>query len=189
MACYLNMKTPAETSVKDGKFNTLDEYTKHENELIRDPKYDSVFIERYDKEGDRRGMEPTKQWVVKNPNQIKSIANLGEFNPSKNNIYHSIIENINVDDANFVSSTNIADSFGQNLAAKLLNGETVSSRDLMTAMLSNGIFHKTNTDLANVLSKHDIPVRIGQIMGIGELAETITDNGGSVILINPNELQ
>jgi len=56
-------------------------------------------------------------------------------------------------------------------------------------MLSNGIFHPINTDLANILSKHDIPVRLGQAMSVGELAETITDNGGSIILINPNELQ
>lgn len=189
MACYLDMKNPAETSVKDGKFDTIEAYTNHENDLIRDPQYDSVIIERYDKEGDRNGMEPTKQWVVKKPNQIKSIANLGEFNPNTDNIYYSIRQNIDVDDANIIRSTNITDSFGQQLTAKLLNGETVSSRDLMSAMLSNGIFHKTNTDLANVLSKHDIPVRLGYSMSVGELAETITDGGGSVILINPNELQ
>jgi hypothetical protein len=68
MACYLNMKNPATTSVKDGKFKTIEEYTEHENDLIRDEQYDSVIMERYDKEGDRHGMEPTKQWVVKKPN-------------------------------------------------------------------------------------------------------------------------
>ena len=68
---YLNMRNPGSSSVNDGKYNTIEEYTDRENELIKDPQYDSVFIERYDKEGDNHGAVPTKQWVVKNPNQIK----------------------------------------------------------------------------------------------------------------------
>lgn len=89
MPVYLNMKNPGQTSVRDGKYKSLNEYTDRENELIRDPNYDSVFIERYDKEGDRHGMEPTKQWVVKKPNQIKSIINFGTFSTEDDNIYKS----------------------------------------------------------------------------------------------------
>jgi hypothetical protein len=68
MPVYLKMDNPGESSVYDGKFNTLNEYTERENEIIRDPQYDSAIFVRYDKEGDRRGMVPTKQWVVKDPN-------------------------------------------------------------------------------------------------------------------------
>lgn len=89
MPVFLNMKNPGESSVKDGKYRTLNEYTNRENELIRDNRYDSVLIERYDKEGDHHGMVPTKQWVVKNPNQIKSILNDGTYT-SGNNIYHNL---------------------------------------------------------------------------------------------------
>lgn len=188
MACYLNMKNPAETSVKDGKFNTIDEYVEHENDLIKDPQYDSIFIERYDKEGGLRGMEPTKQWVVKKPNQIKSIANLGEFNPDTDNIYY-LKKDVSFDeDREYFKAADIISSFGQELSQQLMNGETVSSRDLMRAMLSSGVFHSIDNKLARALSLHDVPVRIGYAMKNGELAKTVTDGPASVIFINPNEL-
>lgn len=69
-----------------------------------------------------------------------------------------------------------------------MNGETVSSRDLMRSMLSNGIFHSVDNKLAKALSLHDVPVRIGYSMKNGEFAKTITDGSASVIFINPNEL-
>lgn len=89
MPVYLKMDNPGESSVYDGKFNTLNEYTERENEIIRDPQYDSAIFVRYDKEGDRRGMVPTKQWVVKDPNQIKSVDNFGTFSKNSDNIYHN----------------------------------------------------------------------------------------------------
>jgi len=58
----------------------------------------------------------------------------------------------------------------------------------MGAMIANRIFSTGDTKLAELLSLHDVPVRVANSMGVGELAETITDNGGSVILINPNEV-
>jgi hypothetical protein len=69
-----------------------------------------------------------------------------------------------------------------------MNGETVSSRDLMRAMLSSGVFHSVDNKLAKALSLHDVPVRIGYSMKIGEFAKTITDGSASVIFINPDEL-
>lgn len=88
MPVYLNMRNPGYSSVKDGKFKTINEYTEYENSLILDNQYDSALIERYDKEGDNHGLTPTKQWVVKNPNQIKSIDS-NNFSTSDNNIYHN----------------------------------------------------------------------------------------------------
>lgn len=96
MPVYLNMRNPGYSSVKDGKFKTLDEYTQYENSLILNDKYDSALIERYDKEGDNNGLKPTKQWVVKNPNQIKSIDNNGQFSQEDNNIYHSKSDNVDL---------------------------------------------------------------------------------------------
>lgn len=89
MPVYLNMRNPAYSSVNDGKFKTINEYTDYENKLIRDNKYDSVLIERYDKEGDNHGLKPTKQWVVKQSDQIKSIDNNGNFSTQNDNIYES----------------------------------------------------------------------------------------------------
>ena len=129
------------------------------------------------------------EYVVFNPNQIKHVENLGTWNPNDPNIYKSTIDNtVDVDDSNIFKSTNLVDSFGNELATKLLNGETVSSKDLMNAMISNGVFHPGQFKLAELMSKHDVPVRISNNMGVGQLAETITDRGGSVILLNPKEV-
>jgi hypothetical protein len=69
-----------------------------------------------------------------------------------------------------------------------MNGETVSSSDIMTEMLANGVFHSIDRDLARVLSLHDVPVRFGYDMKNGEFAKTVTDGPASVIFINPEEL-
>jgi hypothetical protein len=79
-------------------------------------------------------------------------------------------------------------SFGQELSQQLMNGETVSSKDLMRAMLNNGVFHSLDNKLARALSLHDVPVRIGYSMKNGEFAKTVTDGEASVIYINPSEL-
>jgi len=90
---FLNMRTPAYSSVKDGKYKTLSEYTARENELIKDNNYDSVIIERYDKESNMSN--PTTQWVVKNPNQIKSATdNIGTYSTEDNDIRKSSIQEI-----------------------------------------------------------------------------------------------
>lgn len=88
MPVYLSIQNPGISSVKDGKYKTIKEYTDRENEIIKDEKYDSAIFVRYDKEGDNHGTIPTTQWVAKYPNQIKSINNNGEFS-TFSNIYKS----------------------------------------------------------------------------------------------------
>ena len=54
-------------------------------------------------------------------------------------------------------------------------------------MLNNDLFG-TNTDLAKILSKHDVPVMYGETE-LDILAVTVTENnGGSYIVINKNAL-
>jgi len=127
-------------------------------------------------------------YIVKEPNQIKHVENLGIFNPNEDNIYH-LKKDINFDeDHEYFKAADIVSSFGQELSQQLMNGETVSSRDLMIAMLNNGVFHSLDNKLARALSLHDVPVRIGYSMKNGEFAKTVTDGEASVIYINPNEL-
>lgn len=128
------------------------------------------------------------EFAVLEPNQIKHVENLGTWNPNTNNIYH-LKKDISFDeDKEYFNAADIVSSFGQDLSQKLMNGETVSSRDLMQQMIINGIFHSADNKLARALSLHDVPVRIGYSMKNGELAKTITDGDASVIFINPNEL-
>ena len=128
------------------------------------------------------------EFAVLEPNQIKHVANLGTWNPNDNNIYHLKKDISFNEDREYFNNADMISSFGQELSQKLMNGETVSSRDLMRSMLSNGIFHSVDNKLAKALSLHDVPVRIGYSMKNGEFAKTITDGSASVIFINPNEL-
>lgn len=128
------------------------------------------------------------EFAVLESNQIKHVENLGTWNPNTNNIYH-LKKDISFDeDKEYFNAADIVSSFGQYLSQKLMNGETVSSRDLMQQMIINGVFHSADNKLARALSLHDVPVRIGYSMKNGELAKTVTDGEASVIFINPNEL-
>lgn len=78
------------------------------------------------------------------------------------------------------------DAFGSEITSKLLNGEVVSSRELLTASNNDHMMYLgNNLQLAKVLSKHDIPIRLSSNLNYGVVATTITDeNGGSAIVIN-----
>ena len=189
MPVYLNMRTPGESSVNDGKYNTIEEYTERENELIRDPQYDSVFIERYDKEGDNHGAIPTKQWVVKKPNQIKHVENLGTWNPKEDNIYYApdveekqdkLITEFGL--GNKFKRASITELFGH----KLMSGQTVSSRDLISRLLELQTFSNSNMDLARLISRHDIPVKLEALPSGKLMACRTYEDGSVVILVNPN---
>ena len=143
------------------------------------------------KDFDDNKLEHQSIWITHSPTQIKHVANLGTWNPSNPNIYY--LKNLNVqsiqqEDISYFTQTSLIDSFGQELSGKLMNGDTVSSRDLMNYMINNAIYHSSNVELARALARHDVPVRVGYTMRNGELAKTVTENGGSVIYINPNEL-
>jgi hypothetical protein len=56
-------------------------------------------------------------------------------------------------------------------------------------MINNDVFNGHNRILAEILQRHNIPMKIDNSLGIGTLAETATDNkGNAVILINGNLL-
>ena len=73
MPVFLNLRNPGYTSVRDtGKVNN----TENEDAILNNDEYDSAIFERIDKEG---GLEPTIQWVAKEPNQIKYIDNPKDY--------------------------------------------------------------------------------------------------------------
>lgn len=184
---YLNMRNPGVSSVRDGKYKTLQEYTDRENEIIRDPQYDSGLFERYDKEGDRRGMEPTKQWVVKKPNQIKHIDNLGDWNQEDDNIYRmeGEIKEKKLKYSPELARAGVQSTFGD-IAQRLLNNESVRSSEVFEQLLKIGAFKNSEKRLAEVLKFHNIPVRLVKLPGL-VLATTYTDeNGNSVIAVDPD---
>ena len=140
------------------------------------------------KDFDDNKLEHQSIWIVHSPNQVKHVRNIGTWNPKTDNIYHLKKDMSYNEDSEYFKPADIIQSFGQDLAQKLMNGETVSSSDIMTEMLANGVFHSIDRDLARVLSLHDVPVRFGYDMKNGEFAKTVTDGPASVIFINPEEL-
>lgn len=184
---YLNMRNPGSSSVNDGKYNTIEEYTDRENELIKDPQYDSVFIERYDREGDNHGAVPTKQWVVKNPNQIKHIDNLGDWNPEDDNIYRmeGEIKEKKLKYSPELAKAGVQSTFGS-IADRLINNQSVQSSEVFERLLSIGALTGLEKNLAKVLKLHNVPVRLVSLPNL-VLATTYTDeNGNSVIAIDPD---
>lgn len=130
--------------------------------------------------------EQLGEFVIPNPNQIKSATdNVGTFSNTDNNIYYNISEVLQKYDNPFAKMDQI-EVFGQDIVQKLLNGETVSSQQLIqNAMSDKSMFRGINKQLSEILVLHDVPVVLSNELGFGILASTITDkNGGSVIAIN-----
>ena len=140
---------------------------------------------------------PHTVYVTTNPNQIKSATGNIEiekpgtgFSTTNNNIYKRENRSVSfLSTASLISPASIYDVVYPDIAASLLDGDIVSSKDVIEAMISNDVFNGHNRMLADILQKHDIPVKIDNSLGIGTLAETVTDNkGNAVILINGNLL-
>lgn len=78
--------------------------------------------------------------------------------------------------------------FGKQSSDQLSSGLFVSSKDCISNMLSVKIIDSTNIALADVLSKHDIPV-VYQTLTDGSMMKTVYDNDkGCIIVIDPQRL-
>lgn len=194
-AVYLNLKNPSiingeHKNIRDVEIDIQPEtdgqiykdVSDWGNGILDDYEYAEEVWQRFDS-GER-----SEVYLVVQPSQIKHVKNLGTWNPNEPNIYHLKRDIASDEDTEYFTPTNAVDAFGQELAQSLLNGDTVSSSQLMRSMLSRGIFHSIDKPLASALSAHDIPVRVGYDMRNGDLAKIVTEDKGSVIFINPNEL-
>lgn len=75
--------------------------------------------------------------------------------------------------------------FGAEVSARLNSGEFTSSRDCLIYSIDNNNVSIGNTKLAEILSKHDVPV-IYQTLEDGALMKTVYDNEkGCIIVIDP----
>nr|UWD62821.1 MAG: ADP-ribosyltransferase [Bacteriophage sp.] len=75
--------------------------------------------------------------------------------------------------------------FGKQSSDQLSSGLFVSSKDCILNMSSVKIIDNTNINLADVLSKHDIPV-VYQTLTDGSMMKTVYDNDkGCIIVIDP----
>jgi len=129
--------------------------------------------------------------VVGNPNQIKHVENLGTWNPEDPNIYKA--------EVNFSQSiTDTAQQVGLpqqlskvdnkkffgNSHSELESGNQQSSMNVLKHLIESKQVPLINSILADVLSRHDVPILFGE-NEFGTPAEIVERNGGFVIIIDP----
>lgn len=175
---FLNLKTPFKYhGTKDSMHEKGTSYT----ELVNSAEsvQGAVFTGLDDNK-----LEDQTVLVAYNSNQIKSaVNNNGNFSTTDNNINAQKTPIINF---TFLQKFNDVETFGKDLSSRLSNGETASSKDIVSTMLNADIFEQ-NTSLAQILQNHDIPVMYGET-DFGILAVTVTKDGGSYVVINKNAL-
>lgn len=132
------------------------------------------------------------EYVAWDSNQIKSATgNNGNFSTEDNNVNRmAVMSQAFYDIESLFDVARLPNIVSAETAAKLLDGQTISSLELVTDLLGNSVFDDSNAKLAQILLKHDIPVKLDNSIGNGTIAETVTTkNGGSMILINPDVIQ
>lgn len=78
--------------------------------------------------------------------------------------------------------------FGANAVGLMLGGSNVSSAQVLQNLIDQQLFSDENIKLARIIQRHNIPILFGELEN-GKLAATITDkSGGSIVIVNPNEV-
>ena len=76
--------------------------------------------------------------------------------------------------------------FGKDISSLLTSNQQVSSKDIITRLLLKDTISPTNVQLANILQKHDIPIKLMPTFD-NILCKAVSDeNGGTVIILNSN---
>lgn len=157
-----------------------------ENEKLRNSNFDGV-----DATGEKVNSSE-KQYVAFDSNQIKSATgNNGNFSTEDNNVNRlAVMSSAFYDIETLFDTARLPNIVSAETAAMLLDGNIVSSKTLLNELEANDMFDDTNVKLAQLLQKHDIPVKLDNTIGHGTIAETVTtQNGGSIILLNPDVIQ
>jgi hypothetical protein len=127
----------------------------------------------------------SESFIIPNPNQIKHVENLGAWDPNNANMYGN-------DKKRFSKPLKLDNASGNSVFglsySVLAAGENVSSKQVLTHLIQSDLLSEDNIQLAKVIARHNIPIMFGEIEN-GKIAATITDsNGGSIVVINSNEI-
>lgn len=124
--------------------------------------------------------------VVWNPTQIKHIENLGTWSPTDNDINKIPITRTVINGQQFENAS--LSDFDFDVMSRLTVGEQVLSGELIDSFIRNGSLSLGNTNLAEILKRHNIPVKLDASIGTLTLVTTVTDkaSGESIILLNPS---
>ena len=141
-----------------------------ENEKLRNSNFDGV-----DATGEKVNSSE-KQYVAFDSNQIKSATgNNGNFSTEDNNVNRlAVMSSAFYDIETLFDTARLPNIVSAETAAMLLDGNIVSSKTLLNELEANDMFDDTNVKLAQLLQKHDIPVKLDNTIGHGTIAETVT---------------
>ncbi len=150
------------------------------------------------KDFDDNKMEHQSIWIVHNPNQIKSATdNNGEFSTEDNRIRNSNIPLDQNGEPALQSNANKTDSFGEkfdnaypeslfgkDINNRLMNGESVSSNEILDVIIQKNTMSDANVDLAQALYLYNVPVKFEAIDDPGALMEFKIEGGERYIAID-----
>lgn len=123
--------------------------------------------------------------VVKNPNQIKHVENLGTWNPNDPNMYHISSE---PNSQEYKQQSVVLDEFFGDSINTLQNGGSVSTQTLIQHLLDTGAFAEFNTALAEILQHHDIQVVFNKLEKGKPMSATEYESGKIIIEIDPEQI-
>lgn len=139
------------------------------------------------KDFDDNKMEHQSIWIVHNPNQIKSATdNNGDFS-TQNNIYR--FQDTDQSQQNTEVSTFNVQNDLPTTSEQLIDGQTVSSNDVIYDLLNNPSISSYQKAILKLLSKLNIPIRFTQDLGEYAGTTVVDDNNKSVIALNAKYFQ
>lgn len=193
---FINLKNPLKTSdfvhetvssmlselykqglISGERYSSLRGISNQElRDLMLDLGYDGTI---YENKAERGGVS----YSFINPNQIKSATdNNGNFSKKDNNIHHLLSDRIAAE----MEPIEFVGELGTDITSRLLNGEAVSSDEIINAMNIEGMVSDDVFKIASILSNHKIPVILDELAD-NVVGTTFTnDNNTSVIVINKN---
>ena len=133
------------------------------------------------KDFDDNKKEHQSIWIVHNQEQIRFAVNSDSVQSNKR-INKPLGYSVKLDKAN----TQYV--FGMNTGALMLEGSNTSSSIVLQNLIDQQLLSDENIKLARIIQRHNIPILFGELEN-GKLAATITDkSGGSVVIVNPDEV-
>jgi hypothetical protein len=188
-AVYLNIKTPGIVDAAGNDFEKVP--YKGENkrtdyivyDINNNGENDGTIITNVSGENWGRVKNLITDYIPANPNQIKHIENLGTFNPNNPNIYNAKITK-HIEDVNKkfglldqFSASSGESVFGINGFERLVQGEAVSSSEILSHIINTKLLSPSNKVFAEIIQHHDIPVRLGELED-DTIASIYYDNQG-----------
>ena len=175
---YLSIKSPTIINANGQRANEVLENNKQTIDSN-----DEIIINNIDETVGKQ--ETATDYLVRNPNQIKHVENLGTFNPNDPNMYHVSSE---PNSQEYKQQSVILEEFFGDSLSTLFDGGSVSTQSLIQHLIDTGSFAEFNTPLAEILQHHDIQVIFNTLEKGKPMSATEYKSGKIIIEIDPQQI-